>query len=185
MSLEGSGEHTRNWAALIEQDKLTAEDLYDLAEETFSIYREEEGEVPLEGHVTTVTLGLNGARNEEVSGEDDVGIRSGNEASLSWGNKNGRIGLYYQERGDDRPYDAIHVEIDQGKFHTEFFELRKEPLGEIKAFWVRPEKLYSMILDENLEGDYLEVPLNPVRIKRIAQVLLSASARTAVETATQ
>ncbi len=162
MSIERSGGFSKDWVQILRDGESTSQDLYDLVDEVMTIQ--------------------NSKNPTERPDFVDPKYWDPTAVGLLW--NEGSIQLDHQEPSESGPYEAINADISYG-FHrhagAEYFQLRRYPTGDVKVFWVRPEPTQSEILDETLEDQYLEVPLNPARIKRIGQVVLFAHVRTMVE----
>ncbi len=164
MNPEEPKEFTRDWAQLFREGKLTESDLYDLAKEVWAIQNNQNPRV----------------KPPNVDGRywDSTA-----EVPLRWGEGSIFLTFYLAtEAPKNEPYDTIEITVDQGKHKGEVFQLLKDDGGKIIARWAKSHPQYSNILGEFLEKDYIDVPLTPSRITRIAQILLSAHVRTMMET---
>lgn len=190
MVSESSSEERRNWARLFSDGEPSTNDLFDLAKEIYSTHKTLPGQEITFPGIRIIRMNIANPQDSTSEREpDQTYITTGNEgAGLSWIKGSVHLNFKKIEESDEGPFEEINFEMESNPSRSaarEYFDLAKYPSGEIKAIWYRPEITHSYILDEDLEDDRFEVPLDPRRIKRIGQVLLSASARTAVENVSQ
>lgn len=190
MVSESSSGEIRNRARLFTDGEPSTEDLFDLAKEIYDTHKTPPGqEITLPGiRIIRMNIANPGDSTSEHE-PDQTYITTGNKgAGLAWIEGSVHLNFEKIEESDEGPFERINFEMESNpgrRADREYFKLEKYSSGNTKAFWLRLETTHSYILDEDLEDDYFEVSLDTRRIKRIGQVLLSASARTAVENVSQ
>lgn len=174
---------SKDWVALLREEKFEGKDLFSMMEDIMVAQKIKDPlrELPPPPKIKEINVMTGETKEIDPGREGDGWDYSVNEVYLKW--QDSSVTLAHAEADDEEPCDAINVTVDENRRHShnEYFLLRKYPSGEIKAFWLRTEPVESRILGETLEdGSYLEVPLTPERVSRIARVVLFAHARTMV-----